>query len=209
MQKINNWLIANGLKLNTNKSKYMIFSKPNKNIPVLQLCINNVTMDELQNFNFLGLQVSSDIAWNLHINISHTEPLFKFYDILKVNDIYRYKLLNLYYNAKKSNIPIYISTFVPDLSQGARKYEIRNPRLQSPVHIHEYITETCRYQLALLLNEINSIVETLDPLKSVVSNILNVTLLGLKHTVKSYLLQKYSYYCVIPNCYVCQSKLNY
>ena len=111
------------------------------------------------------------------------------------------------YNAKKSNIPIYISTFLPDLSQGARNYEIRNPRLQPPVYFHEYITETCRYQLAVLLNEINSIVEPLDLLKSVVSNILNVTLLGLKRTVKSYLLQKYSYYCVIPNCYVCQRYL--
>ena len=68
LQKINDWLIANGLKLNTNKSKYMIFSKPNKNIPVLQLRINNANIDEVQNFNFLGLQVSSDITWNLHIH---------------------------------------------------------------------------------------------------------------------------------------------
>ena len=68
LQKINNWLIANGLKLNSKKSKYMIFSKPNKNIPVLQLRINNANIDEVQNFNFFGLQVSSDITWNLHIN---------------------------------------------------------------------------------------------------------------------------------------------
>ena len=61
--------------------------------------------------------------------ISHTEPLFKFYDILKVSDIYKYKLLTLYYNAKKSNIPMYIFEFLPDLLQGARNYEIRNPRL--------------------------------------------------------------------------------
>ena len=135
--------------------------------------------------------------------ISHTEPLFKLYDILKVNDNYKYKLLTLYYNANQSNIPIYIFKFLPDLSQGARKYEIRNPRLQPPVHIHEYITRTCRYQLAVLLNEINLIIEPLDLLKSVVCNIQNVTLLALKRTVKSYLLQKYSYYCVISNCYVC------
>ena len=68
LQKIHNWLIANGLKLNTNKSKYMIYGKPNKNIPVLQLRINSANIDEVQNFNFLGLQVSSDITWNLHIN---------------------------------------------------------------------------------------------------------------------------------------------
>ena len=167
LHQIRNWLIAYGLKLNTNKSKYMIFSKPNKNIPFLRLRINNANIDKVQNFNFLGLQVSSDITWNLHIDemskkisritgilkklqlvmpknvlltiyntlilhhinycllvwgkksgkilqlqkkairavscagyISHTEPLFKLYDILKVNDIYKYKLLILYYNAK-------------------------------------------------------------------------------------------------------------
>ena len=64
------WLIANGLKWNTNKSNYMIFGKPNKNIPVLQLRINNANIDEVQNFNFLGLQLSSTIhvTWNLHID---------------------------------------------------------------------------------------------------------------------------------------------
>ena len=64
LQKINNWLIANGLKLNTNKSKYMIFGKPNKNIPVLPLRINNANIDAVHNYNFLGLlqQVSSDIT---------------------------------------------------------------------------------------------------------------------------------------------------
>ena len=61
-------LIANGLKFNTNKSKYMIFGKPNTNIPVLQLRINNANIEEVQNFNFLGLEVSTDKTWNLHIN---------------------------------------------------------------------------------------------------------------------------------------------
>ena len=69
---------------------------------------------------------------------------------------------------------------------------------------NEYITGTCRYQLAVLLNEINLLVEPLDLLKIVVSNIQKVTLLGLKRTVKSCLLQKYLFYCVIRNCYVCQ-----
>ena len=86
--------------------------------------------------------------------------------------------------------------------QEIMKLEIRDFNLQ-------FIFYTCSLYilLALLLNEINSIVEPLDPLKSVVSNIQNVTLLGLKRIVKSYLMQKYSYYCVIPNCYVCQRYL--
>ena len=162
---IHDWIIANGLKLNTIKSKYMIFGKPNKNIPVLHLRINNANIDQFQNFIFLGLHVSFGITWNLHINemsekisriicilkkpqlvelknillriyntlivphinycllawgnksgkilqlqkkafrvvscsryISHMEPLFKFYDILQLNDIYKCKLLTLYYD---------------------------------------------------------------------------------------------------------------
>ena len=98
-----------------------------------------------------------------------------------------------------TSLMVYLSKFLPDLSHDARNCEIRNPRFQPPVHIHEYVTGTCRYQLTVLLNEINSIVEPLDPLKSVVNNVQNVTLLGLKRTIKSYLLQKYSYYCIIPN----------
>ena len=31
---------------------------------------------------------------------AHTEPLFKFYNVLKVEDIYNYRLLVLYYNLK-------------------------------------------------------------------------------------------------------------
>ena len=109
--------------------------------------------------------------------ISHTESLFKFYDILKVNDIYKYKLLTLYYNIIRSNVPVYLSKVVPDLSHGAINFEIRISRLQPQVHIHDYITGTCRYQLTVLLNEINSIVELLDSLKSVVNNyVQNVTL---------------------------------
>ena len=76
------------------------------------------------------------------------------------------------------------------MGQESIKLEIRDFNLQ--VHIHEFITGPCRYQLAVLLNKINSIVEPLDLLKSVVSNKQNVTLLALKRTVKSYLLQKYS-----------------
>ena len=128
----------------------MVFGKPNKNIPIIKLHIDTANIDKVQNFNFLGLHVSSDITWNLHMSkkiswitgilkklqlivpknilltiyntlilphinysllvwgnqsgkilqlqkkairvvssagyISHTEPLFKFYDILKVND---------------------------------------------------------------------------------------------------------------------------
>ena len=68
LDHIPNWLIVMGLKLNTNKSKYMVFGIPNKNIPIIELHIDTGSIDKVQNFNFLGLHVSSDITWNLHID---------------------------------------------------------------------------------------------------------------------------------------------
>ena len=106
------------------------------------------------------------------------------------NDMYKYKLLTLYYNIQRSSVPVYLSQFLPDLSHGARNYEIRNPKLQPPVHIHEYITRTCRYQLTVLLNEMSSIVEPLDRLKGVANNVQNLTLLRLKCTIKIIFVEK-------------------
>ena len=54
--------------MNTNKSKHMVFGKPNKNIPIIELHIDTANIDKVQNFNFLGLHVSSDITWNLHMD---------------------------------------------------------------------------------------------------------------------------------------------
>ena len=80
----------------------------------------------------LQLQKKAIAAVSCAGYISHTEPLFKLYDILKVNDIYKYKLLILYYNAKNCIFHYRSSIFLPNLSEGARYYEIKNPRLQPP-----------------------------------------------------------------------------
>ena len=47
---------------------------------------------------------------------AHTEPLFKFYNVLKVEDIYNYRLLVLYYNLKHTNVPFHIASFMAKTS---------------------------------------------------------------------------------------------
>ena len=54
-------------------------------------------------------------------NAGHTEPLFKFYNVLKVEDIYNYRLLVLYYNLKHKNVPFHIASFMPKTSKGVFK----------------------------------------------------------------------------------------
>ena len=76
---------------------------------------------------------------------------------------------------------------------------MRSPRLQLPVHFHEFIKTTCRYQLPIPLDNLNAESEIL---KHVIANIEASTLLGLKRTRKNCFLGKYSYFCYIPDCYI-------
>ena len=59
----------------------------------------------------------------------------------------------------------------------------------------------------MLLNEISVSDNPLGQLKIVTTNVQIMTLFGLKRIVKSCLVQNNSYYCAIPNCYVCQLRL--
>ena len=82
LQRIHDWLTANGLKVNTIKSKYVMFHKQNQNIPLFNIHINNVNIESVQNFYFLVLHPSSDMTWNFHIN-EVSKKISRNIDILK------------------------------------------------------------------------------------------------------------------------------
>ena len=97
LHRIHDWLTANGLKLNTTKSKYIMFRKQNKNIRLFNIHINNINIESVQNFNFLGLHLSSDMTWNFHINevskkISRNIGILKKLQLIVPNNI----LLTIY-----------------------------------------------------------------------------------------------------------------
>ena len=54
--KINEWLKINKLSLNIAKSKYMTFQRTNKNVQMLTLKIDNINIEQVKEFNFLGLE---------------------------------------------------------------------------------------------------------------------------------------------------------
>ena len=66
--KINEWLEINKLSLNANKSRFMIFHMPNKQItlPILQIC--NTNIEKVNEFNFLGLTLDTRLDWKRHSN---------------------------------------------------------------------------------------------------------------------------------------------
>ena len=64
------WLAANKLSLNINKTKYMVFHKYNRNIIYPQLKIYGSDIERVTEFNYLGLIIQSNmsITWNKHID---------------------------------------------------------------------------------------------------------------------------------------------
>jgi len=62
------WLKLNKLSLNVKKSKYMIFHTKKKNVQNLTLKLDDVTIERVAEFNFLGLTLDEHLTWKCHIN---------------------------------------------------------------------------------------------------------------------------------------------
>ena len=141
-----------------------------------------------------------------HINycLLSCVTLFKLYNVLKVEDIYNYRLFVLYYNLKHNTVPNYITSFLPNTSIARERYPIRQPRYQPPLHAHEYISKTCKYRLPVFLNSINNNSHDFDKLSNIIHEINDITLAKFKNVIKGCMINKYSYYCNILNCYICQ-----
>ena len=61
------WLCSNKLSLNIAKTKYMVFHSPNKPPPEFpNLYINSSILERVNEFNFLGINITSTLSWKLH-----------------------------------------------------------------------------------------------------------------------------------------------
>ena len=58
----------NKLCLNVSKSKFMLFHMPQKVIPCLSFSINGLQIENVYNFNFLGLTINCHLDWKPHLN---------------------------------------------------------------------------------------------------------------------------------------------
>ena len=62
--KITNWLAANKLSLNVGKTKFMVFHSDKKKVVYPKLLINDIEIERVDYFNFLGLQLNHNLNWN-------------------------------------------------------------------------------------------------------------------------------------------------
>lgn len=67
---IYDWLQANKLSLNIKKTKYMVFryhQKPRDQLPKLDIYIKGYNLEQVNNFEFLGLTINETLSWRDHI----------------------------------------------------------------------------------------------------------------------------------------------
>ena len=67
LQNINDWLKTNKLSLNINKSKYIIFHTPQRKVKQFQIKIDDVIIQRVYEFSFLGLTINENLNWKGHI----------------------------------------------------------------------------------------------------------------------------------------------
>ena len=82
LKNVENWLKLNRLTLNLNKSHYILFSRRKRtlqNIPLIK--INDNPLSRVENTLFLGINITSNLSWKLHIK-ELTSKINKYNSIL-------------------------------------------------------------------------------------------------------------------------------
>ena len=101
--KVNNWLKANKLLLNVNKTKYMLFipniNKKNSNQGAINLniIINNVSIDRVDTHKFLGIFVDEELNWKTHVDKIATQISRTIGIMYKLKHFIPIKVLRLIY----------------------------------------------------------------------------------------------------------------
>ena len=65
--KINRWFCANLLSLNVKKTNYILFG--NKNLPDINIFINNQNIGRVLQTKFLGVIIQHNLKWHAHIQL--------------------------------------------------------------------------------------------------------------------------------------------
>ena len=66
--KLTEWLGCNQFSLNVNKTKFMLFHSNKKAVNYPNLLINNINIENVAEFNFLGIQLNQNLKWKTHQN---------------------------------------------------------------------------------------------------------------------------------------------
>ena len=64
---VSNWLIANKLSLNVGKSNLLVFRRKNTHVPLLNININGLAVEEKDYAKYLGVLIDNKLSFEKHI----------------------------------------------------------------------------------------------------------------------------------------------
>ena len=67
LTKISDWLSSNKLSLNVKKTMFMVFHNPQRRVNYPILKSNNVNIERVSQFNFMGVILASSSKWDKHV----------------------------------------------------------------------------------------------------------------------------------------------
>ena len=126
---------------------------------------------------------------------SHTEPLFRSLEILKLADLFKINVLKLYFKLKHQSLPSYFRSF--DLSTHA---DIHNYNTRYNTLIPMRVTRT-HTALKCIKNYLSIVVNSTPSL--ILDKIYTHSFKGFMNYAKCMTIRNYSYDCDIVNCYIC------
>ena len=66
LEKLNIWFKLNKLTLNVDKTKCMLFHI-RRSVPSINLSMNNIPIDIVPHFNYLGITLDWHLSWKTHV----------------------------------------------------------------------------------------------------------------------------------------------
>ena len=265
LQDINTWLKLNKLSLNTSKTKYIVFHMPQKKIPKLELKLDDKLIEQVSDFNLLGVHINQHLNWSTHTNYintkisktigilsklkhflprfvlkiiydtlivphltygilcwghsakktfilqkkclriisnskynAHTDPIFKQFSLLKLQDIYKLEILKFCFKLENSKLPLYFNSIN---TQNVASLHQHNTRSRNAIYLHK-----TRHNFAD--NSISQIVpKTLNETDNLITDKIHThSLKGYSLYIKNKYIGNYSDNCEIRNCYICSKK---
>ena len=208
----------------------MTFHTRQKNINQLTFSINGKQIENVKLFKFLGIMFDEHLTWKNHITmitnklskvigilnrlkhiypqqgseyLAHCEPLFKELELLKIEDLYKLRILKFYYNLSYGLLPSYFDCYLDVLNVNTPcGYELRQsarPKIRLP-RTRLIFTESCLlYQLIKLIN----CTQTNNPEILEKIHEKTHTYFGFNFNVTRIYLSTYTYECTVPNCFKC------
>lgn len=67
LEQYHRWLLYNNLKINIDKTKYMLFKQKNKTVCNVDIKIDNIAIEKINTVKYLGLVLDEYLSWSGHI----------------------------------------------------------------------------------------------------------------------------------------------